>query len=71
MPKNRFRGTMLIFWAIPMEATTSEPKEAAKLFSRVMLVTFSRFWIQAGIPTANMPRRMVLSKENIFGDTDT
>ena len=43
MPKNRFSGTMFTFWAIPMEATTSDPKEAEKLFSSVMLVTFSRF----------------------------
>ena len=46
---------MLIFWEIPIAATASEPNTEVKLFSTVMLVTFSRFWMEEGMPTPQMP----------------
>ena len=66
-----WKVTELIFWAMPMAATASEPKEAVKLFSTLMPVTFSRFWMDAGMPTAHTPTTMCRLKPNILGLTHT
>ena len=55
IPSAIYSGTMLIFWEIPIAATASEPNTEVKLFSTVMLVTFSRFWMEEGMPTPQMP----------------
>ena len=48
-------GIMHSFWETPMAATALELKAAVKLLSTVMPVTFSRFWMAAGTPTAHTP----------------
>ena len=70
-PKAIFMGTMLIFWAMPMAATASAPKLEVKLLSTVIPVTFSRFWIAAGMPTAHTPETMTLSSRNMLGRMHT
>ena len=67
MPSAIWNGTVLIFCAMPIAATASEPKEAAKLFSTVMPVTLSRFWIEAGTPTPQTPRTMRTVGRNCRG----
>ena len=75
MPWERPRAictvTELIFWAMPMAATALEPKAEVKLFSTLMPVTLSRFWMEAGMPTAHTPTTMCRLNENILGLTHT
>ena len=70
-PKAICTVTELIFWAMPIAATALEPKEEVKLFRTLMPVTFSRFWMEAGTPTANTPSTMWRWGLNILGLTHT
>ena len=54
-----------------MAATASAPKAEAKLLSRVMPVTLSRFWMEAGIPTCSTPTTMGRRKQNLRGSMQT
>ena len=56
---------------MPMAATALEPKAEVKLFSTLMPVTLSRFWMEAGMPTAHTPTTMCRLNENILGLTHT
>ena len=71
MPCEMYIGTMLIFCAMPMAATGLAPKLAVKLVSRVMPVTLSRFWIDAGMPTPQTPTTTCRRSLNALGRMQT
>ena len=64
-------GTMFTLCAIPMAATASAPKPEVKLFSTVIPVTFSRFWMEDGIPTMQTPTTMIRLNRTIRGERET
>lgn len=66
-----WRGTIFTFWAMPMAATAWGPKGEVKLFKMVIPVTLSRFWMEAGIPTPQIPSTIPFRKPNFLGEMHT
>ena len=56
---------------MPIAATASAPCSEVRLFSSVMPVTFSRFCIDAGTPTAHTPSTMNFCSETRLGSMHT
>ena len=64
-------GIMPIFCEMPIAATAASPAAAVRLLSTVIPVTLSRFCIEAGIPTPQMPKTMFLLKLTFLGSMQT
>ncbi len=54
-----------------MAAKAAAPKGAARLFNTMWLTTLSRFWMEAGTPTAHTPPAISLFKVNSLGEIHT